>query len=114
MPADARRLVAVAPNACNACHLDRSFAWTAAAERDGWEASTPSEGVADEPAGEAWLASARPAYRVFAAHAYARSPLGAAMRGEIARGLVDPLAYVRAWTRLAIDEVTSVTSITPP
>jgi hypothetical protein len=105
VPADPRLLADAAPNACNACHLDRSLAWTAQALHDGWDTNLPSAALSDEAAGEVWLASPRPAFRVFAAHAYARSPLGAAMRTAIARGLDDPAAYVRAWTRFAVEEI---------
>jgi len=91
------------PNACNLCHLDRSLAWTAGELRRGWDvAATATD---DTPAGERWLASSRPAYRLIAAHAYARSPLGRAMLPQLARGLTDPLAYVRTWTQFAIEDI---------
>ncbi|HTR50035.1 MAG TPA: ammonia-forming cytochrome c nitrite reductase subunit c552 [Kofleriaceae bacterium] len=101
-PTDARVIADV--NACNLCHLDRSLAWTRAALRDGWDVNVavPDD---DRAAGERWLASERPAIRLLAAHAYARSPLGPRMLPAIERGLADPLAYVRAWTKLAVEAV---------
>ncbi len=91
-------------NACNLCHLDRSVGWTALALRDGWDVrAAPRDG--DAAAGETWLASTSPAVRLIAAHAYARSPLGRAALPELARGLSDRLAYVRAWTGFAIEDV---------
>jgi hypothetical protein len=107
-PTDARLYAESAPNACNLCHLDRTFAWTLDALRDGWDVR-PALGPAalrdlELAAGERWLASSRPAFRILAAHAYARSPLARSVMPELARGLADPLAYVRAWTKLALEE----------
>jgi hypothetical protein len=100
-PTDARILGDAGPNACNACHLDQSVAWTARS------LSVPLPRTArdlDAPAGETWLADARPALRVFAAAAYARRPaLARAELPALARGLTDSLAYVRAWTLLSLD-----------
>ncbi len=104
VPADRARLAEGAPNACNLCHLDRSLGWTVDALRDGWEARVGRAGDLDTPAGELWLASSRPAYRLIAAHAYARSPLARGALPALARGLDDPLAYVRAWTQIAIED----------
>ncbi|MGE5183237.1 MAG: hypothetical protein ACM31C_14305 [Acidobacteriota bacterium] len=104
VPLDRARLAEVAPNACNLCHLDRSLGWTLDALRDGWEVRLPPLGDVDTAAGELWLASARPAFRLIAAMAYARSPLGKTARAKLARGLADPLAYVRAWTKLALEQ----------
>jgi len=59
----------------------------------------------DRAAGERWLVSERPAIRLLAAHAYARSPLGPRMLPALERGLADPLAYVRAWTKFAVEDV---------
>jgi hypothetical protein len=103
MPADRARLAEAAPNACNLCHLDRTLAWTAGALRDGWEVPATAGGDM-YTAGDLWLASARPAYRLIAAHAYARSPLGRGAVGRLARGLEDPLAYVRTWTQIAVED----------
>jgi hypothetical protein len=92
------------PNACNLCHIDRTLRWTVDALRDGWDLRISPGGPLDEPAGSLWLASASPAMRVITASALARSPLGAGSLGELARGLADPLAYVRAWTKLAFED----------
>lgn len=105
VPLDRARLAEGAPNACNLCHLDRSLAWTLHALRDGWEARVAPSGDVDTAAGELWLGSSRPAYRLIAAHAYARSPLGRAALPELARGLTDPLAYVRTWTQFAVEDI---------
>jgi hypothetical protein len=93
-----------AVNACNLCHLDRTLRWTRDALRDGWSVTAALPGALDEPAGEQWLASDSPAVRLVAAHAVARSPLARSMLPELARGLTDPLAYVRAWTRFALED----------
>ncbi len=87
-----------APNACNTCHLDRSTRWTLEA----LELRAPAKpGIdLDAPLGELWLTSPRPALRVLATWAYAASPL--ARYVDLRRGLADPVPYVRAWTRLAL------------
>jgi hypothetical protein len=56
-------------------------------------------------AGHVWLASKHPAIRLIAAAAYARSPLGVDERPRLEAGLADPLPYVRAWTRFALDDL---------
>lgn len=88
------------PNACNLCHLDRSFAWTRDELRRGWDVKTTAD-ANDTPAGERWLAQKSPAIRLIATQAYARSPYFADLRP----GLTDSLAYVRAWTQFALDEI---------
>jgi hypothetical protein len=93
-------LAAAAPNACNLCHLDRSFAWTRDELRRGWDVKTTAD-ASDTPAGERWLAQKSPAIRLIATQAYARSPYFADLRP----GLTDALAYVRAWTQFAVDEI---------
>jgi predicted CXXCH cytochrome family protein len=113
-PTDPRILGDAGPNACNLCHLDRSIGWTLAALAQGHDVRIALPRTAarayhdlDEAVGEVWLADARPALRVLAAHAYARRPsLGRAALPLIARGLVDRLAYVRAWTLTAIEDLT--------
>lgn len=95
-------LAAAAPNACNLCHLDRSFAWARDELRRGWDVKTRAD-ASDTPAGERWLAQKSPAIRLIATQAYARSPYFADLRP----GLTDALAYVRAWTKFAIDEARS-------
>jgi predicted CXXCH cytochrome family protein len=96
-----RTMLASAPNACNLCHLDRSVAWTTS------ELHLPPVGDDDAPAGEAWLASKEPAIRIIAAHAYAAQHTRDALPAieKLAR---DPLAYVRAWAQLAIDDLAEV------
>jgi hypothetical protein len=37
--------------------------------------------------------------------AYARSPLGPYALAQIEKSLADPLAYVRAWTKFAAEEI---------
>ena len=93
-------LADASPNACNLCHLDRSFAWTRDELRRGWDVKTKAE-ANDTPAGERWLAQKSPAIRLIATQAYARSPYFADLRP----GLTDALAYVRAWTQFAVDEI---------
>jgi hypothetical protein len=113
-PTDPRILADAGPNACNLCHLDRSIRWTlhSLADDHAVRVALPrtaerAYGDLDAAVGEVWLADARPAMRVLAAHAYARAPaLGRAALPALARGLVDKLAYVRAWTLIAIEDVT--------
>ena len=100
-PTDARAYALGAPNACNLCHLDRTIAWTRDALYDGWGVRLAVPDDDDRDAGDAYLASTRPVFRLAAMHAYAR-------RGELVKvvpGLTDPRAHVRAWTSLAIDEL---------
>ncbi|HEY0252197.1 MAG TPA: hypothetical protein VGC41_11765 [Kofleriaceae bacterium] len=107
-PTDATVIAAGGPNACNLCHLDRTIAWTVDELARGWDAKLPRSALAgypDEPVGETWLASAVPDYRIIAAHAYARSPFAKAMLPALYRGLDDTLAYVRAWTQFAVEDV---------
>jgi len=97
-----------APNACNTCHLDRSTRWTL----DALELHAPAKpGIdLDAPLGELWLTSPRPALRVLATWAYAHSPLARFV--DLRRGLADPVPYVRAWTKLAMQH--SFTNPTNP
>ena len=91
------------PNACNLCHLDRSLSWAAEALAD-YGAKIPRDAAWPElEAGTVWLTGKRPHLRVIAAFAYARSPLGT--RAKLEPGLTDPLAYVRAWTKFAIEDI---------
>lgn len=105
-PGDPQLLAEGAPNACNLCHLDRSTQWTLAALRDGWDVRPAVRGgdELDRPLGERWLASQSAAVRLVAAHAYARSPLAPFAAQGIARGLADPRAYVRMWSRFALED----------
>ncbi len=111
-PTDPAVLGEGGPNACNLCHLDRSIAWTAEELARGWEVRLPiarwelsyRPGL-DTPVGEVWLASAQPAFRLLAEHAYARSPLGKAALPRLYDGLADPLAYVRTWSLFAIEDI---------
>jgi RNase P subunit RPR2 len=111
-PTDPEVLGEAGPNACNLCHLDRSITWTADELARGWDVHLPitdwtksyTEGL-DAPVGEVWLASAQPAFRLLAAHAYARSPLGKSELPRLYLGLADPLAYMRVWTQFAVEDV---------
>ena len=109
-PTDPRVLASAGPNACNLCHLDRSIAWTVDELRTQFEVRLDprgwkSYGHPEAAVGEVWLGSAEPALRLIAAAAYARSPLGAFMVPELVRGLADPLAHVRTWTLLALEQL---------
>jgi hypothetical protein len=111
-PTDPEVLGEAGPNACNLCHLDRSITWTADELARGWDVHLPiaewtksyTEGL-DAPVGEVWLASAQPAFRLLAAHAYARSPLGKGQLPRLYLGLADPLAYMRVWTQFAVEDL---------
>ena len=104
-------LAAAEPNACNTCHLDRSIAWTAGALDAGWDLRLDPRrwarayGTLDAPVGYVWLASRSAAIRVFAAGAYAASPLGRAALPRLLDQLADPVAYVRAWATFAVEQV---------
>jgi hypothetical protein len=103
-------MLAAAPNACNLCHLDRSLGWTLDALSV--RAGTPIDGRAlpgrpdlSGPAGQAWLESPVSGVRLIGAAAYGRSRLGRAALPALLAGLDDDLAYVRAWTQLAVEAV---------
>ena len=91
-------------NSCSLCHVDRTVRWTRDALRDGWDVQVALPGALDEPVGPQWLASESPAVRLVAAHAIARSPVARSTLPELARGLGDPLPYVRVWTRFALED----------
>ena len=91
------------PNACNLCHLDRSLAW-AADELGAYGARVARDPAWPElEAGGVWLTGKRTYLRLIAMFAYARSPLGT--EAKLAPGLDDKLAYVRVWTKFAIEEL---------
>jgi len=98
-----------APNACNLCHLDRPIEWTLTELRAGWDVALAPRTAAygDNNVGDVWLASATPAFRLIAMQAYARSPLGRYARAQIEKSLADPLAYVRAWAKLTLAELSA-------
>ena len=101
-PTDARLYAAGAPDACNLCHLDRSTRWTVDALRDHWDVRLRVP-AGDAPAGDTYLASPEPAYRLIAAAAFVRRPdLLPAALPAITRGADDPLLYVRAWTHMIL------------
>ena len=113
-PTDVRVLATAGPNACNLCHLDRSIAWTVdelAREHD--VRLDPSTWTAyrdvELPVGDVWLASDEPALRLIAAAAYARVPALAPFALEAltapGRGIDDPLAHVRAYTLLSLEQI---------
>ena len=106
-PTNPALLAEAAPNACNLCHLDRTIAWTLTELRDGWDArlGVSTDVYGDRNVGDVWLASTSPAIRLIAMQAYARSPLGPYALAQIEKSLADPLAYVRAWTKFAVDEI---------
>ena len=101
LPITRARVAEAAPNACNLCHLDRSVGWTL----DALHVPAPADADTDTPAGDLYLASSHPSFRLIAAHAYARSPLGRTALPELERGLADPLAYVRTWTQFAVEDI---------
>lgn len=87
------------PNACTLCHLERSRDWTLAARGFRGEPDGDLRGL-----GERWLASPSAAIRLIAIAAYGR--LGdPAHRARILQGLVDPAAYVRAFSAFALDDL---------
>ena len=111
-PTDPSVLGQAGPNACNLCHLDRSIGWTADQLARDYEARLPVAAWAkayapslDTPVGEVWLASKEPALRLIAALSYARSPFARAELPKLLDHLADPLAYLRAWTLFAVEDV---------
>jgi hypothetical protein len=106
-PTNPRLLADAAPNACNVCHLDRTIEWTLTELRSGWDFKqrVPTAAYGDDNVGDVWLASKSAAIRLIAMQAYTRSPLGKFARAAIESSLSDPQAYVRAWTKFAIDDI---------
>jgi hypothetical protein len=109
-PTDPTILGDAGPNACNLCHLDRSIRWTTSELARGWDVRLDASRWKrayrdlDAPVGDLWLASSQPAFRLIAAHAYARSPLAKFALDKLLAGLDDKLAYVRTWTLFAIED----------
>jgi len=112
-PTDRDMLAIAAPNACNLCHLDRGLAWTLGAIEDGWGRRITPEpswlaaygGSYETPMGRVWLDGAVRTYRIVAAAAYARSPLGRAALPHLLARLDDPVAFYRTWMLLAIEDL---------
>jgi hypothetical protein len=106
-PTNPELLAAAAPNACNVCHLDRTIDWTLTELRNGWDFKTAvrTGAYGDDNVGDVWLASKSAAIRLIAMQAYMRSPLGKFARAQIEKSLHDPQAYVRAWTKLTLDQL---------
>ncbi|HWU89376.1 MAG TPA: ammonia-forming cytochrome c nitrite reductase subunit c552, partial [Kofleriaceae bacterium] len=109
-PTDPVMLARAAPNACNLCHLDRSIQWTLdeIALRHGVRLdprAVAGDADPDASVGEVWLSSPQPGIRLVAAAAYAASPLGRFALRDLVRGLDDDLAYVRAWTQFAVEDI---------
>ena len=111
-PTDPRMLAIAAPNACNLCHLDRSLDWTLDAIEAGWGRRlepAPSWAAAyrgrfDAPLGELWLTGEVKTYRILAAAAYARSPLGRRALPLMRAAQGEPIAFYRTWMRFAIED----------
>lgn len=112
-PTNPAMLAAGAPNACNLCHLDRSIAWTVEQLREHWGAQlSPTEAWQDwygndlaDPVGEVWLQHAKPAVRLVAAAAYARSPLGRTTLPLLLDLLLDDYPHVRMFALFAIEQI---------
>jgi hypothetical protein len=104
-PRDQRQYVEGATNACNLCHLDRTLQWTVDALRDNWRVGITPRGQLDVPAGKLWLDSPRSELRILVAHAYTHTSLAKAALLDLARGLADPLPYVRTWTKFAVEDI---------
>ncbi|HEY5949514.1 MAG TPA: hypothetical protein VIV40_28665 [Kofleriaceae bacterium] len=111
-PTNPQLLADAVPNACNLCHLDRTIDWTLTELRAGWDEKLAirTEAYGDNNVGDVWLASKTAAIRLIAMQAYARSPLGQFVRTQIAHGLDDPQAYVRAWAKLSLDMLNAARS----
>jgi hypothetical protein len=112
-PTDPAMLEIGAPNACNLCHLDRSIRWTLDALEAGWGRrvrpavwwlSAYGRNL-DAPVGEIWLTGNVKTYRITAAAAYARSPLGAAALPGMLEALDDETPFYRMWMLFAIEDV---------
>ena len=93
-----------APNACNLCHLDRTFGWTAAQLAQGWGIEvTPDRG--DHPAGRDWLASDSRDTALVAVDGYARSQDKPAALSALLPLLDHPVAYDRMRIGLAVESI---------
>lgn len=93
------------PNACNACHLDRSLAWTAAELERGWGVASPVlEQESARAAAVEWLVRGDAGQRALAAWAFGWAPARAASGSDwmaplLVRALADDYAAVR-WIAL--------------
>lgn len=97
------------PNACNACHLDRSLAWTAGWLTRWFDQPAPEEALSDEPAMMRMLLAGDAGARAISAWHFGWSSARAASPGAsgpsgwgiplVAELLVDPYPAVR-WVAL--------------
>jgi hypothetical protein len=98
-------------NACNLCHLDRSFRWTLTELERGWGTKmTPgrswkSNPLLDRPAGEVWLESDEAALRLVTGLSYARSPLGKGAMPALLAALNDSEPINRVYAGRAVEQV---------
>ncbi len=107
-PTDERMLRGEWPNACNACHLDKSVRWTASALASKWGKTIAIDAAwkaPDDPVGKRWLASEQSIVRSFAVDMYSRSPLGAAMLPELFAVLEDPAPPNRMFGVLSLERI---------
>jgi hypothetical protein len=110
-PVEQSMASAASANACNLCHLDRSLRWTTEELARGWgrrltlPGDAPAAGVADQPAGEVWLAAPDAALRLVAGQSYARTPLGRVKLRELLRALGDPEPINRVFALKAVERV---------
>ena len=94
-------------------NLDRSIAWTIQQLREHWGATlSPTAQWQDwygndlaDPVGEVWLQHAKPAVRLVAAAAYARSPLGRTALPLLLDLLLDDYPHVRMFALFAIEGI---------
>jgi hypothetical protein len=94
------------PNACNACHLDRSLAWTAAQLQEGWGRASPmiEQHDPERAAAVEHLVRGDAGQRALAAWAFGWAPAREASGSEwmaplLVRALADDYAAVR-WIAL--------------
>lgn len=94
------------PNACNACHLDRSLAWAAAELEAGWGLASPSleRHEPERAAAVEWLVRGDAGQRALAAWAFGWAPAREASGSDwmaplLVRALADDYATVR-WIAL--------------
>jgi hypothetical protein len=106
-PTDARMLRGEWPNACNACHLDRSARWTVAQLTDKWNAKIDLGGwqPPDEPMGKRWLGHREAVVRAAAVDFYSRTKLGKGALPDLLPILEDPSPPARMFGLLAIERI---------
>jgi len=93
------------PNACNACHLDRTLAWTADALHRWYGDPMPSEALPPDPAMIRWLIAGDAGQRALAAWHFGWEPALAASRDPFGtQDAADAGAWAIPWVAALLDD----------